>query len=36
MLALGGQVVEQPPVGRVARRPRHQLVELRAQAVGLG
>jgi hypothetical protein len=36
MLALGGQVVEQPPVGRVAGGPGHQLVDLRAEAVCLG
>jgi hypothetical protein len=35
VLALGGEVVEQPPVGRVAGGPGHQLVELRAEAVCL-
>jgi hypothetical protein len=36
VLALGGQVVEESAVGRVAGGPGHQLVDLRAEAVGLG
>jgi hypothetical protein len=35
VLAFAGEVVEQPAVGWVAGGPGHQLVELRAEAVGL-